>query len=379
MKRSDICLAILAASLLTAPAWSYLEQDIEFASKDGHVLKGKIAYPDKPLKDRPAVVLVHGSGPADMDHWLPGDQPGLRSTTGQPVRLFVQLRDVFLQAGYAVLRYNKRGYGVFPESIVMGKEGPVWENPVSVTGTYPNLVDDSLQAVEFLRARPGQGAAPVFMAGISEGTAVIIDAAARDGNIAGLVLLSPVARNLRETLYYQNVTRFLDLAKARVDADRDGVLSGRELSKFTPEEFPPAAEPIDLDADREATVLELEAYLIDKFNGLADRLTSVDPFREYYRGKFALTPGYKESIPKLTGKVLLVQGEADVQCPRPEALVLAGYFKANPRVNFTFKSFPGLGHAFSVNLGKNKLINTIGPIEPPALDCIKAWASKAQP
>ncbi len=314
--------AALLGCLLSGSAWGLAEENIKFTTKDGYVLQGKISYPDKPRKDHPAVVLVHGSGPADMNHWLPGDQPGLRSTTGEPVQLFVQLRDAFLQAGYTVLRYNKRGYGLFPESIVMGNDGPVWANPVSVTGTYGNLVDDSLQAVKFLRTRPDTSSAPVFLAGISEGTAIVTDAAARDGKIAGLVLLSSVARNLRETLYYQNVTRFLDVAKNRVDTDHNGVLSRKELARFEPEEFPPTRGQMDLNGDGRAELAELEAYLIDKFNDLVYKLAEQDPFKAYYLGKFAMYPAYKNSIAGVSGRVLLIQGEADVQCPLPEALVL---------------------------------------------------------
>ena len=369
-------IAVLLVPLLAGPARAFTEQDIEFTTKDGHVLQGKLAYPDKPLKDRPAVVLVHGSGPADMNHWLPGNQPGLRSTTGQPVQLFKQLSDTLVRAGYAVLRYNKRGYGLFPGSIVAGEAGPVWANPVSVTATYPNLVDDSLQAANFLRSRSGRETDPVFLAGISEGTAIIMDAAARDGKIAGLILLSSVARNFRETFYYQNVTRFLDVARNRVDSDHDGVLSGKELSVFSAEEFPPAHAQIDLNGDGKAAIAELEAYLIDKFNYQVYELANEDPFRDYYRGKLAARPDYKSSIAKLAGRVLLIQGEADVQCPLPEALILAKYFRDNPRVQFTLKTFPRLGHGLSRNIGRNSLVNTIGPIEPRVLDYIKAWSAK---
>ena len=222
---------LLLFLLLSTPTWAQVSsKDIHFYTLDHHLIKGRISDPSVRLNSSPAVILIHGSGAADLDHYFPGHlrMPGIRTSNDQEVRLFLQVRDAFLEAGFVVLQYSKRGYGKFPEDINWGPRGPIFDNPISVTGTYPNLVQDVHQALAFLRQQEGVDHSQIFLSGISEGTAIAMEVAAQDKNIAGLVLLSAVARNLRDSLYFQNVTRFLNVARTHIDTDRNLRLSEKE-------------------------------------------------------------------------------------------------------------------------------------------------------
>jgi pimeloyl-ACP methyl ester carboxylesterase len=126
----------------------------------GAELEGSLSSPPGGGR-HPAVVLVHGSGKATRD------TPG-----------FGELANFLALEGFAVLRYDKRGYG----------ESTIGES------SYPFLDDlarDAAAAVRYLRSRPEADPARVGLIGFSEGAWVAgITASYMPDDIAFLVLLS---------------------------------------------------------------------------------------------------------------------------------------------------------------------------------------------
>jgi hypothetical protein len=55
----------------------------------------------------PALLLIHGSGAADMDGYIPPELSG--TETG--ARIFLQIAEYLSERGFVVLRYDKRGVG----------------------------------------------------------------------------------------------------------------------------------------------------------------------------------------------------------------------------------------------------------------------------
>ena len=53
------------------------------------------------------VPLIHGSGAADMDGYIPPELSG----TKDGVRIFWQIAEYLSERGFVVLRYDKRGVG----------------------------------------------------------------------------------------------------------------------------------------------------------------------------------------------------------------------------------------------------------------------------
>jgi pimeloyl-ACP methyl ester carboxylesterase len=140
--------------------------DVTFSSADGTRLAGTLAIPNG-RGPFPALVFVHGSGGQDRDERI-GPNP-----------IFLQLSNTLSNAGYAVLRYDKRGVGASGHG-----PGPV---------TRPVLLDDVRAALAYARNRPQLDPKRVFLLGHSEGAELAPTVAATDRRVAGLVLMAPPA------------------------------------------------------------------------------------------------------------------------------------------------------------------------------------------
>ena len=115
-----------------------------------------------------AVLIVAGSGPTDRN-----GNSGLNLNT----YAYKMLSDALVEAGYAVLRYDKRAIG----ASYLPKE----DIPNLI---YDDFVSDAERCVAWLRE---QGYSRVFLAGHSEGGGIAIEVAQRGVvDVAGLVLLA---------------------------------------------------------------------------------------------------------------------------------------------------------------------------------------------
>jgi uncharacterized protein len=129
------------------PPFPYEEREVRIAHPVGHVLAGTLTMPaDSSLAVEglvPAVVLVSGSGPQDRDESIMGHRP------------FRVIADALARAGFAVLRYDDRGFakstGVFADATSIG------------------LASDADMASEWLKRQQGIDPRRVGMIGHSEG------------------------------------------------------------------------------------------------------------------------------------------------------------------------------------------------------------------
>ena len=109
-------------------------------------------------------MLVGGSGPIDRDG----------NVAGIPV--YGQLAHALADAGFLVLRYDKRG---------IGQSGGRIE-----TAGFAEYAEDLRAAVKFVADRKDVDPKRIAVLGHSEGGAIALVAAARDKRIAALVLLA---------------------------------------------------------------------------------------------------------------------------------------------------------------------------------------------
>ena len=143
-------------------------REIELTLGAAPALPATLTLP-RDVERAPVVVLVHGSGPNDRDE-----------TVG-PNRPFRDLAWGLASQGVAVLRYEKRTRA-HPGSL-----------PTTVTVEH-EVVVDALAALEAARSAQGVDPARVFLLGHSLGAALAPEIAARDGRLAGVVMLAPPAR-----------------------------------------------------------------------------------------------------------------------------------------------------------------------------------------
>ena len=134
---------------------------------NGFNLAGTLSQPSgrPPPESRgryPAIVLVGGSGQTDRDETVSG------------IAVFGLLASPLADAGYYVLRYDKRG---------VGQSGGRAE-----AASLPDSAEDVRAVVQFLRKRKDVDPKRIVLFGHSEGGLVSLLAASRDEDLAGVVL-----------------------------------------------------------------------------------------------------------------------------------------------------------------------------------------------
>lgn len=140
---------------------------------NGFNLAATVSKPTKlpdPVKGKPArlpaIVLVGGSGSTDRNETVFG------------ISIFQQLANALADAGYLVVRYDKRG---------VGQSGG---RPESATLT--DYADDLRAAIRYLTNRKDVDEDRIAVAGHSEGAAVALIAAKDDKNIRALILMAGI-------------------------------------------------------------------------------------------------------------------------------------------------------------------------------------------
>lgn len=156
---------------------SFTETDITFGLS-GWELPGTLSIPKGDGKYA-AIVLVHGSGPNDRNESIGPNQPFKDLAWGLSSREIV------------VLRYDKR-------TKIHGKKMSMEQ-----TNVENEVIVDALEAIQFLRQRSEVDSNRIFLLGHSLGAMLAPEIAARDGNLAGIILLAAPARPLEVVLLDQ--------------------------------------------------------------------------------------------------------------------------------------------------------------------------------
>lgn len=161
------------------PAAAVREEEVTFPSsipeKGIERLKGTLSLPALP-GPRPAVILLHGSGPSSRNAELPGD---LVSRVRPPFQFLRELADFFAHEGLVVLRWDKRTPQFYP-------------------GLAPRLKDfrfsdyetDARDAIAYLATRSEVNPKAIAVAGHSEGGGVAPHVASGTPHVAALIMLA---------------------------------------------------------------------------------------------------------------------------------------------------------------------------------------------
>jgi hypothetical protein len=164
---------------------------------NGFVLVGTISKPASAAAPRlPAVLLVGGSGQTDRDELVFG------------IPIFGQLAGALADAGFLVLRYDKRG---------VGQSGGRVE-----AATLNDFASDARAAVRFLADRDDVDDDRIAIVGHGEGGPVAMIAASREKQIAALALIAAPGTTGAE-LNLEQVKRAVSRS-GRSDADQQATI-----------------------------------------------------------------------------------------------------------------------------------------------------------
>ena len=160
---------MILRSILLAAALAVQSGDVTFVSNDGSKLSGTLTFPAQNASvPVPAVLLIAGSGPVDRDERI------------GPNAFFADLAAALNTAGYAVLRYDKRGVGksttAVPRTSVVRR----------------NFVDDAESALALLESDKRIDPKHIFIFGHSEGGELAMAVGLEHSEVRGLILAAPL-------------------------------------------------------------------------------------------------------------------------------------------------------------------------------------------
>jgi hypothetical protein len=273
----------------------------------------------------PAVVLVHGSGPNDMDESL------------GPNRMFKDLAYGLASRGVAVLRYEKRTHKYHAQSS---------DDPAQLT-VRDETMDDAASAVQMLAAMPEIDPRRIVVAGHSLGAYLAPRIASGNAQIAGIVLLAGNIRPMEDLIVQQ----------VRYEASLAGPVT-------------PAVQKAIDDAEASAKELrnpDLKPGMTVHLLGSLLPASYVLDLRTYHPAQV----GASLKIP-----MLVLQGERDYQVTMTDFALwqqaLAGH------ANATLKSYPGLNHLFMMGTGPASPADYAKPghVERGVVEDIAAFCTK---
>ena len=194
------------------------DQQVNIPS-NGFSLAGTVSTPAQAgAARRPAVVLVGGSGPTDRDSFAFG------------IPILGQIAGALADAGYLVVRYDKRG---------IGQSGGRAES-----ASLADYAEDVRAAVKLLADRRDVEPKRIAVIGHSEGGLVALMAAAKDKRIAAVGLIATPGINGADLVLAQQ-QRLLSRMRltpeekqAKVDAQKrihDAVITGKGLELLPPD------------------------------------------------------------------------------------------------------------------------------------------------
>ncbi|MGX1807812.1 alpha/beta hydrolase family protein [Nocardia sp. NPDC055321] len=321
------------------PPWPYRSEEVTYRS-DAITVAGTLTLP-RDGGPHPAVLLITGSGPQNRDEELLGHKP------------FLVIADALTRAGYAVLRVDDRGVG--------GTGGDLNESG------YPDLADDVVAGLTYLRTRADIDGARLGLLGHSEGGYLAPLVAARpDSGVAFTITLAGPAVPGADVVLEQ--TRLIMAAEGappeRIDAEIATLTTLNDLLRSG-----------DLDAARRYARERNDALPADQRATPQDIDAQLSP---YFAALVAYDPA--PALAALRTPVLALFGGRDLQVPPAQSEPpMRALLTANP--DATVHTFPGLNHLMQpTETGlPSEYATTETTVDPRVLTYLTEWLATRFP
>lgn len=309
-----------------------IEENIVLGAGTEYPLNGKLTLPADASIPVPAVVLVHGSGPSNMDAKVGNNY------------LFKELAHGLAAQGIAVLRYDKRTF-------VHGKK---MKHNTAIT-VKDETIEDAVLAAGLLRKDSRIDDKRIFVIGHSMGGMLAPRIDAEGGNFAGIIVMAGSPRTLEQIMMGQN----------------DDVL--HSLNKL-------------LQFIAKKQIASLSAKLSNIYN-LSDEEAKATKIlgkytRAYYFKEMGEHPA-SQYLHDLQKPILIVQGDKDFHVSVEKDF--NGYKQLmSGKSNATFKLYPGLNHMFMPYvydqiLKARQEYKRPQHVDPQVIQDIAAWIHDCSP
>ena len=343
----------------------------------------------------PGVLLVPGSGTTDMNETA--GYVHIDNETGSiiypPGRPFFDIAEYLSERGFAVLQYNKRGFGANLTVL----DSNVWGNV-----TVDSLKQDAEKALNVLIQQPEVDANHVTLVGHSEGTTIVPRVAIDNPDkVENIVPMGTLAQNLHEIGYFQGVTNPVRYAQQVLDHNHNGLISVQEASENPV--FSTLVGNITLILAQNITTVngtaeqlnpqyntnndtfisindELKPRLIDNLKSVSvvtpgekcNVLKGACPI--WIKSQFDLAPNLDiiSKVPSDTS-ILILQGKNDTDTPVQQAFLLQQELTELRHPDHTLITYPDLGHLFYPSSQWKTVLG--GPMEQTVLKDLFGWLS----
>jgi hypothetical protein len=319
--------------------YPYHDEDVSYENKAQNVTLAATLTIPQGKGPFPGVVLITGSGPQDRDESLLGHKP------------FLVLSDYLTRHGIAVLRADDRGVGK--------------STGIFAKGTTADFATDAEAGVAYLKTRPEIDPHKIGLVGHSEGGVIAPMVAARNKDVAFIVMMAGTGVPGDQILPAQGEAIEIAMGKSPEQAAKNAA-NEKEMLRLVETEKDDAILQKELKEKMAGEVPEAQIGL------QISQITSV-----WFR--YFLTYDPATALRKVTCPVLAINGSLDKQVlpsqnlpPIRKALADAGNQHAE------IDEMPGLNHLFqTAKTGSPSEYSTIEEtMSPVALDKMATWILK---
>lgn len=319
--------------------YPYHDEEVSYDNKAQNVTLAATLTIPQGKGPFPGVVLITGSGPQDRDEALLGHQP------------FLVLSDYLTRHGIAVLRADDRGVGK--------------STGVFAKGTTADFATDAEAGVAYLKTRPEIDPHKIGLIGHSEGGVIAPMVAARNKDVAFIVMMAGTGVPGDQILPAQGEAIEVANGKSPEEAAKNAANEKEMLTL------------VETEKDDAALQKELKEKMADEVPeaqiGLQiSQITSV-----WFR--YFLTYDPATALRKVTCPVLAINGSLDMQVlPSQNLPAIRKALAESGNQHVEIDELPGLNHLFqTAKTGSpaeySQIEETMSPI---ALDKMATWILK---